>query len=71
MLTCAICGKPMQECCDIYHVAKNKQGRECVICGDCAEELEAYAESHKALTEEQTEQMQAKLLSVDENERIL
>lgn len=44
MLTCAMCGKPMRDACDIYHVAKNKQGRECVICGDCAEELEAYAE---------------------------
>lgn len=52
MLTCAMCGKPMRECCDIYHVAKNKQGRECIICGDCAEELEAYAESQRKSAQE-------------------
>ena len=71
MLTCAICGRPLRECCDIYYEATDEQGRDCVLCGDCADELDAEEERHISLTEEQREQVWSKLLSVDEGERIL
>ena len=44
MLTCAMCGRPLRKCCDLFYEAQNAKGRKCVICGDCAEELEAYAQ---------------------------
>lgn len=44
MLTCAMCGKPMQECCDIFYEAEDEAGNSVVICGDCAS-LMAFIDS--------------------------
>ena len=42
MLTCAICGKVLKECCDLFYEAEDEQGRDCVLCGDCAAKVEAW-----------------------------
>ena len=41
MLTCAMCDKVIRECCDIYYEATDAEGRDCVLCGECAAEIEA------------------------------
>ena len=41
MLTCAMCGRVLKECCDLFYEATDEQGRDCVLCGDCAAEVEA------------------------------
>lgn len=41
MLHCALCDKPIRECCDIYVTATDTTtGEEAVLCGDCAAALE-------------------------------
>lgn len=37
MLRCAICQKPLRECCDLFHEAIDEQGNDVVICYECAE----------------------------------
>ena len=40
MLNCAMCDRPLRECCDIYHeVVDSMTDEEFVICGDCAAQL--------------------------------
>ena len=41
MLVCAVCGKVLKECCDIFVEAEDESGNECVVCGECAAEMEA------------------------------
>lgn len=36
MLRCAICNRPLKECCDLFHEARDENGNEVVICYDCA-----------------------------------
>ncbi len=38
MLRCAICQKPLRECCDLFHEAIDEKGETVVICYECAEE---------------------------------
>lgn len=39
MLACAMCGKPIRECCDIFYEAETEEGEEVVVvCGDCVAE---------------------------------
>lgn len=37
MLVCAMCGKVLRECCDLFYEATDEDGKECVLCGECAE----------------------------------
>lgn len=37
MLRCAICQKPLRECCDLFHEALDENGNDVVICYECAE----------------------------------
>lgn len=38
MISCAICGRPLQECCDIYVEAIDRwTGADVVICGSCVD----------------------------------
>ena len=42
MLTCAMCGKPLKECCDIYVEAEDTAtGKDVVLCGECWDEQRA------------------------------
>lgn len=42
MLTCAMCGKALKECCDIYVEAEDTQTGETVyLCGECWDEQRA------------------------------
>ena len=44
MLTCAMCGRVLKECCDIYVEAEDTEtGKDVVLCGDCAAKVEAWA----------------------------
>lgn len=44
MLRCAMCGKVLKECCDIYEEAEDTTTGETVyLCGDCAAQVEAWA----------------------------
>ena len=36
MLRCAICEKPLRECCDLFHEAEDEFGNNVVICNECA-----------------------------------
>ena len=36
MLVCAICGKALKECCDLFHEAITPDGETVVVCNDCA-----------------------------------
>ncbi len=36
MLVCAICGKALKECCDLFHEAVTPDGDTVVVCNDCA-----------------------------------
>lgn len=39
MISCAICNRPLQECCDIYFDALDRwTGADVVICGSCVDE---------------------------------
>lgn len=38
MLVCALCGKVLKECCDIFYEAEDENGNSVVVCGDCAAE---------------------------------
>lgn len=40
MLTCALCGKVLKECCDLFETAVTEDGKEVVVCGDCIIEHE-------------------------------
>lgn len=41
MLTCAMCGRVLKECCDLYYEVTDMQtGEDVVLCGDCAAKLE-------------------------------
>lgn len=42
MLRCAMCDKPLRECCDIFETAYDAEtGEEVVLCGECAVQVEA------------------------------
>lgn len=44
MLACAMCGREIKECCDIYEEAEDTTTGETVyLCGDCAAKVEAWA----------------------------
>ena len=48
MLTCAMCDRVIRECCDIFFEAVDAEGRDCVLCGECAAKVEADAcDRHK------------------------
>ena len=48
MLRCAMCDKPIRECCDIYFEAQDATtGEDVVLCGDCAAQLEAEEDKAK------------------------
>ncbi len=36
MLVCAMCGKALKECCDLFHEAITPDGETVVVCNDCA-----------------------------------
>lgn len=38
MLRCAICQRPLRECCDLFLEAKDENGRDVVICYACVDE---------------------------------
>lgn len=38
MLVCAMCGKVLKECCDLFYEAVTEDGEEVAVCGDCVEE---------------------------------
>lgn len=38
MLSCAMCGKPLKECCDLFYEATDEEGNDVVVCGDCVVE---------------------------------
>lgn len=40
MLRCAMCDKPLRECCDVYVGAYDECGHEVTLCGDCAVQVE-------------------------------
>lgn len=43
MLACAMCGKVLKECCDIYEEAEDTTTGETVyLCGECAAKVEAW-----------------------------
>jgi hypothetical protein len=44
MLVCAICGKVIKECCDLYHEAVTSDGDTVVVCNDCAIENDLQLE---------------------------
>lgn len=48
MLRCAICQKPLRECCDLFHEAIDEKGETVVICYECAEEHKIPFESETA-----------------------
>lgn len=42
MLRCAMCDKPLKECCDIFVEAYDTvTGQDVVLCGECAVQVEA------------------------------
>lgn len=44
MLTCAMCGRVLKECCGLYYEVTDMQtGEDVVLCGDCAAKVEAWA----------------------------
>ena len=48
MLACAMCGKVLKECCDLYYeVEEMETGARAYVCGDCAAKLEAEEEEKK------------------------
>lgn len=50
MLSCAVCGKALQECCDLYYEAEDTTTGETVyLCGECAEKVEAEANAQNTL----------------------
>jgi len=36
MLSCAICGKVLHECCDLFHEAVTEEGDCLIVCNECA-----------------------------------
>lgn len=44
MLSCAMCGKPLKECCDLFYEAITADGEEVVICNECVTEHEVGTE---------------------------
>lgn len=38
MISCAMCGKPLKECCDLFYEAVTEDGEEVVVCADCVAE---------------------------------
>ena len=36
MLSCAICGRVLKECCDLFHEAITEDGVSVTVCNDCA-----------------------------------
>jgi len=36
MLTCAICGRALRECCDLFHEAVDENGNTVIVCNECA-----------------------------------
>ena len=44
MLVCAICGKALKECCDLFHEAVTPDGDTVVVCNDCAIENDLQSE---------------------------
>mgnify|MGYP001766761522 FL=1 len=44
MLVCAICGKALKECCDLFHEAITPDGETVVVCNDCAIEKDLQFE---------------------------
>ncbi len=51
MLRCAICQKPLRECCDLFHEALDEDGNDVVICYECAEKHEIPFEDESAAAE--------------------
>ena len=49
MLTCAMCGRVIKECCDIYEEAEDTTtGKTVYLCGECAAQLEAeFCDRHE------------------------
>lgn len=45
MLICANCGKVIKECCDIFFEARDENGEDCVLCGECAAECPMEGDS--------------------------
>lgn len=44
MLRCAMCDREIKECCDIYEEAEDTAtGKDVVLCGDFAAQVEAWA----------------------------
>lgn len=44
MLSCAMCGRVLKECCDLFYEAEDTAtGKDVVLCGDCAAKVEAWA----------------------------
>lgn len=35
MLSCEMCGKPLKECCDLFHEAVTDEGKDVVVCNEC------------------------------------
>lgn len=36
MLVCAICGRTLKECCDLFHEAVTPDGENVIVCNECA-----------------------------------
>ncbi len=35
MLSCAVCGRALRECCDLFHEAVTEDGEAVIVCQDC------------------------------------
>lgn len=53
MISCAMCGKPLKECCDLFYEAVTEDGEEVVVCADCVAE-------HGIETEEDEDEQEEK-----------
>lgn len=56
MLTCAMCGKPLKECCDLFYEAVTEDGEDVVVCADCVTEHGIETEEEEQTQEQEREQ---------------
>jgi hypothetical protein len=48
MLSCALCGRALRECCDLFHEAVTEDGETVIVCNDCALENDLQLEPENA-----------------------